>query len=187
MATHEDEARSGPQLIPSSLPSNENMTFFDTQFFADGHKLPTPAEVRDADAKPRSKDPVVFPAMNLIVKYGGRIKISEGQCLWAIRRLCPNVPVPEVYGWRTDEGQTFIYMENIEAPTLEAAWPELDAEEKNEICVQLRSIINELRQLRQDPSNQFIGKCKQHPRTYLSLIVLKYRKNQSRTCNGCDF
>jgi hypothetical protein len=85
--------------------------------------------------------PVSFPSMNLIVKYGLTIRMTEGQCLWAIRRLCPNVPVPEVYGWCQDEGETFIYMQKIEAATLEQEWPGLDVEERYEICMQLRCIL----------------------------------------------
>lgn len=155
------QVRNGPYLRPSSLPSADNITFFDTSFFANGHKrLPTPAEVRLA-AGPQTKMsrpvPVSFPSMNLIVKYGLTISTAEGQCLLAIRHLCPNVPVPEVYGWCQDEGETFIYIEKVEAATLEQEWPNLDTEERYEICTQLRCIIDELRQLQQDPSNLFIG------------------------------
>lgn len=96
--------------------------------------------------------------MNLIVKYGLTIRKTEGQCLWAIHHLCPNVPVPEVYGWCQDEGETFIYMQKMEASTLEQEWSGVDVETKYEICTQLRCILDELRQLQQHPSNQFIGK-----------------------------
>lgn len=155
------ETGNGPYLLPDSVPSAKNISFFDTSFFTNGYKrLPTPAEVRHA-AEPQTKMngpiPVSFPSMNLIVKYGLTISMIEGQCLWAIRRLCPNVPVPEVYGWCQDEGETFIYMQKIEAATLEQEWPGLDVEEKYEICTQLRYILDELRQLQQDPSNLFIG------------------------------
>jgi hypothetical protein len=154
------ETGNGPYLLPCSLPSADNITFFDTTFFTNGHKcLPTPAEVRHAGPQTKMDRPVPvsFPSMNLIVKYSLTIRMTEGQCLWVIRRLCPNVPVPEVYGWRQDEGKTFIYMQKIEAATLEQEWPGLDVEEKYEICRQLRCILNELRQLQQDSSNPFIG------------------------------
>lgn len=155
------ETGNGPYLLPSSLSSADNISFFDTSFFTNGHKcLPTPAEVRHAAGPQTKMDqpvPVSFPSMNLIVKHGLTIRMTEGQCLWAIRRLCPNVPVPEVYGWCQDEGGTFIYMQKIEAATLEQEWPGLGVEEKYEICRQLRFILNELRQLQQDSSMPFIG------------------------------
>jgi hypothetical protein len=74
------------------------------------------------------------------------------------RKLIPNVPVPEVYSWCRDRDQTFIYMQLIDGITLEDAWLELVIEEKYEICVQLHSILGELRQLRQDSTNPFTGK-----------------------------
>ena len=42
--------------------------------------------------------------MGLIVKFGRPIyvNIAECQCLWALRRHLPSVPVPEVYGWTHD-------------------------------------------------------------------------------------
>ncbi|CAG8949365.1 hypothetical protein HYFRA_00004992 [Hymenoscyphus fraxineus] len=159
-----------PSLTPSSLPSVKDIVFADSSFFANGHeRLPTPAEVRQ-EAGPTTKMtngpvPVIFPSMKLIVKYGAKIKMSEGQCLWAIRSLCPNVPVPEVYGWCEDDGETFIYMEHIEASTLEQGWPGLDVEERYEICTQLCKILSELRQLQQEPSNPFIGTINQQPVT----------------------
>ncbi|KAL3425124.1 phosphotransferase enzyme family protein [Phlyctema vagabunda] len=161
------QTQDGPYLVLSSLPSANNISFFDTAFFTSGHKcLPTPAEVRQSagpQAKMNGLEPVSFPLMKLIVKYGPAITIAEGQCLWAIRRLCPNVPVPEVYGWCQDGGETFIYMQKVEAPTLEEEWPGLDTEERYAICTHLRHIMNELRQLRQDPANPFIGNINHEP------------------------
>ncbi|KAL2070322.1 hypothetical protein VTL71DRAFT_13348 [Oculimacula yallundae] len=154
-------------LLPDKLPSADNITFLETSFFTKHRELlPTPAEVREA-AGPISKifrpPPVSFPSMNLIVKYGRSITKAEGQCLWAVHRLCPNVPVPEVYGWCQDGGETFIYTQLIGGATLEHEWPGMDVEEKYEICTQLHGMLNELRQLRQDPSDQFIGTINRQP------------------------
>ncbi|KAK0124696.1 hypothetical protein ONS95_009640 [Cadophora gregata] len=150
----------GPLLLPDELPSADNITFPETSFFKkDGALLPTPAEVREA-AGPQGGirlPPVSFPTMNLIVKYGRYITKAEGQCLWAVRRLCPKIPVPEVYGWCQDGKETFIYMQLIEGATLEQEWPRMIVDEKYEVCVQLRGMLDELRQLRQDPSDRFIG------------------------------
>ena len=155
------------QIGVSELPRDENVTFQDSAFFTrPPGVLPSPAQVRAA-AKEADKNwkplqsrplPVRFPTMKLMVKYGSYIQVAEGQCLWAIRRLLGDeVPVPEVYGWRRDGIETFIYMELIEGDTLEDRWGDLVREEKLDICAQLRRIVDTLRQLRQDPADRFIG------------------------------
>lgn len=66
--------------------------------------------------------------------------------------------MPELFGWRVgDENYVFIYMELIEGPTLEEYWEHLSIIEKKSILDQLSRIIENLRRLAQDPSNQFIG------------------------------
>ncbi|KAH9208372.1 kinase-like domain-containing protein [Leptodontidium sp. 2 PMI_412] len=152
----------GPYLLSSALPSSEDMVFKDTAFFTTGNvSLPTPADVRRAagpKATWRRPLPVMFPALNLIVKYGTDITVAEGQCMWALRHLLPSVPVPEVYGWCREQGQTFIYMQLVEGTTLEEVWPNLDTEDRYEVCRQLQRIFEDLRQLKQDPdSPQFIA------------------------------
>lgn len=135
------------------LPSNRNVAFKDSSFFIKGNtSLPSPADVRRAaspETNPIRPLPVTLPSLGLVVKYGSAITLAEGQCLWAIRRLLPSVPVPEVYGWCQDNDQTFIYMQMINGSPLAQGWPELDIEEKFEISMQLRRIINDLRKLRQ--------------------------------------
>jgi hypothetical protein len=150
-----------PYLLPSLLPSADNISFMDSSFFvrADAH-LPTPAEVRQvAGTNYRSgrPPPVLYHSLNLLVKYGSAITIAEGQCLWAIAQFAPAVPVPELYGWCRDNCGTFIYMQMVEGITLEQCWPDLSVEERLDVCKQLRDIVGNLRQLRQDPKDQFIG------------------------------
>ncbi|KUJ14488.1 phosphotransferase enzyme family protein-like protein [Mollisia scopiformis] len=149
------------------LPPSEDIYFRNTAFFASGNSsLPTPADVRRA-AGPKATSnrptPVAFSALNLIVKYGPTITITEGQCLWAIKHLLPSVPVPEVYGWCREQGETFIYMQLVEGVTLEQAWPDFDIEHKYEICLQLQRILDDVRQLKQDPTSPFIGDINQEP------------------------
>jgi len=159
MAPH--NANQGPHLLSSMLPSSKDTYFKDTAFFACGNvSLPTPADVRQA-AGPKSTlnrpIPVVFSALKLVVKFGPAITVTEGQCLWALRHLLPSVPVPEVYGWCREQGGTFIYMQLVEGITLEQTWPNFDIEDKYEICQQLRRILEDLPQLKQDPSSPFIS------------------------------
>lgn len=167
------------------------MVFKDTAFFTTGNvSLPTPADVRRAagpKATWRRPLPVMFPALNLIVKYGTDITVAEGQCMWALRHLLPSVPVPEVYGWCREQGQTFIYMQLVEGTTLEEVWPNLDTEDRYEVCRQLQRIFEDLRQLKQDPDYpQFIGTFElQFPIIGRERLIASCRKHQPRAVTRC--
>jgi hypothetical protein len=124
------------------------------------HLFPSPAKVR---ANPLLRETLgscttKFDPLNIVVKYGENITVSEARCLRALRRLLSGgVPVPEVYGWCEDGGEVFIYMELITGVTLESQWESLSEQAKKEVCKQLRTIVNSLRKLQQDPSDQFLG------------------------------
>jgi len=145
------------------LPWGKDIFFKDSSFSQYGAQaLPSPAEVR-AQSKELGKSPapppVRFQSQKLLVKYGRQITIAEGQCLWAIKRvLGTEVPVPEVYGWRQDGNEVFIYMELVDGETLEQRWGSLSTKERSDICGQLRDIITALRRLEQDPADRFVGK-----------------------------
>lgn len=133
-------------------------------FFASkpGQKhLPTPTEVAahspDFRTNPRPK-PVKFEHLKLIVKFGPCVVVEEALCLRMLRKTLPEkVPVPEVYGWRVEEGRVFIYMELIQGETLHDRWDHLSDQGKTLICAQLKEIIAVLRQLEPGPSDSFIG------------------------------
>lgn len=96
------------------------------------------------------------------MKYGHGISIAEGQCLWAIQQfLRNNVPVPEIYGWREDGDETFIYMELIDGDTLQERWTSLSSVDRVRLCEELREIIMSLRRLEQSPGEKFIGMYRQ--------------------------
>jgi hypothetical protein len=150
----------------SELPTAESIDFCDTQFFLQHNcALPPPAEVRQKATaihatwvRTQRPPPVVFEEKGLIVKYGSEITIAEGQCLWYFNRFMKNkVPTPELFGWRVDDGQTFIYMELIPGETLEEAWSHLDETEIDDICKQLRDFVGAWRGLRQESEPYFIG------------------------------
>ena len=158
-------------ILPQHLPdaSRSSMDFYDTAFFrANGSnpQLPRPEEVRRLSGANKSHPqptPVVFEDLNLIVKYGPHVKIAEAQCLWIIRRVLGNaVPVPEAYGWRVDGRDVFIYMQLIRGHRLKDRWESLTITEKANICDELRGITTTLRQVRQDPSDLFIGRHNPH-------------------------
>ncbi|OQD75533.1 hypothetical protein PENDEC_c007G04809 [Penicillium decumbens] len=156
------------------------MDFVDSSFFKDPSKrLPTPAEVRaqstDLYVNPQPQ-PVIFEDSKVLVKFGPCVMTAEAQCLWMIKRAFGDeVPVPEIFGWRVDEDYVFIYMELIQGQTLLDRWDELDALNKRSLCDQLCQIINSLRRLEQDPSNQYIGSLS-HERQVLDYVFQAYLK-----------
>lgn len=130
------------------------------------------------------RDPVRFEALNLIVKYGKEITISEGQCMWAIHRLLPDrLPAPEVYGWVQDQDEVFIYMELVRGETLEDRWESLPNDERLGVCQQLQSMLLDLRNLQQDPEDQFLGEFFNQNQDFLANVF--GRPHQSSTSLRC--
>ncbi|KAE8350134.1 kinase-like domain-containing protein [Aspergillus coremiiformis] len=170
------------QLTPSMIPNSPNFDVKDSTFFSKWSQLPSPKEVRaQAEAQnllgvnPDNRKihsstipsirppPVIFKNMRLFIKWGSAVRISEAQCLYTVRRfLQDNVPVPEVYGWRTDADEKFIYMEYTEGQTLEKIWDVMESHDRVSICHELRIIYDNLRRLEQDLSDPFIGKIAFH-------------------------
>ena len=160
---------SASSINPSQLPFDRNITFHDSSFFRNHGKsrtLPSPEKVREI-AKATNKNawlrsrppPVICEDLGLLVKYGEGITIAEGQCLLALRQLLPDtVPVPEVYGWREDDGQVFIYMELVNGITLEKSWDNMNKEDRIAVCHQLRHMVDAWRNLKQDVKSPFVGK-----------------------------
>jgi hypothetical protein len=107
---------------------------------------------------------VRFEELNLNVKFGPRVSTLDALNPWVVRRLFKDkVPVPEVFGWRIDDhGYVFIYMELIKGPALLEHWGLLDTAGKGAVSDQLAVLVQSLRQLEQDPSDQFIGASKPH-------------------------
>lgn len=120
-------------------------------------RLPKPAEVR---ALSHLRHPVIFKDLDIFVKFGPfpEVTVAEAQCLWIIKQGFQGlVPVPDVYGWRVDESDVFIYMELIHGQTLYDRFDNLDSSEKKTPCDQLCHIISTLRQQEQDPAEKYIG------------------------------
>ncbi|RAO72420.1 uncharacterized protein BHQ10_008432 [Talaromyces amestolkiae] len=164
----------GDRSISLKLPdfTQQEVDFTDASFFSsspDRH-LPTPAQVRAL-----SKDvgtcgepaPIRFEDPKLIVKFGPsrHVTTTEAVNLWMIKKVFGDgIPVPELFGWRVDsEGYVFIYMELINGPTLQECWNQLKTNDKNAVIDQLSRITENLRKLKQDPSNQFIGSINNRP------------------------
>lgn len=153
-----------PRISLSWLPSATKLEidFLESSFFQnhDPHKdLPAPQEVRALSKKPGPQpDPVRFEELGLIVKFGPHVTVEEALCIWAIRSvLHDEVPVPELYGWRVDGREVFIYMELVRGDTLMDRWDALDNDDKTSICNQLMKITTSFRRLEQDPEDIFVG------------------------------
>lgn len=169
-------------IIRKDLPSGDSIVFWDSTFFRNngkGAELPTPAAVRTEAVKAK-KGPwaikpysVPFSSLGLVVKHGTHITVAEAQCLWAIRqRLGPRVPVPELYGWCTEGGEVFIYMELIQGTTLSDAIEKKKLKQKDlqHIASQLRDVVLALRSLRQEPEETFLGVFSSKPDLTVSVF-----------------
>jgi aminoglycoside phosphotransferase (APT) family kinase protein len=96
--------------------------------------------------------------MGLFVKWGSSVQLFEAQTLYAVREILRgDVPVPEVYGWRTEGDEKYIYIGYVNGMSLEQIWPSIVPEDKTRICRELRTIFQHLRELEQNPKAPFVG------------------------------
>ena len=105
-----------------------------------------------------------FTELGLIVKFGPKVSTSEAISLWFVRKAFHGqIPVPEVYGWRTLtrenlSPQVFIYMHLIPGPTLEQRWDSMTWDDKQSVYNDLQVIVSQYRKAKQDESEKMIGK-----------------------------
>ncbi|KAK7403968.1 hypothetical protein QQX98_010245 [Neonectria punicea] len=151
------------------MEPSDATVFYQSGFFKqhpEQTQLPPVAEIQRLaleTGSPRAKDfyqppPVVIPSLGLLVKYGARVSVAEAQCLVMLReRLSGKVPVPEVYGWCSHEGQVFIYMELVEGVTLEQRWEALGEEARAAVCRELGGMVREWRGLAREDGLGHVG------------------------------
>ncbi|KAF4946988.1 hypothetical protein FGADI_10753 [Fusarium gaditjirri] len=163
---------SPPTILIESLPKGSSVTFKDSTFFTRNRPaaaFPSTDQVRAkseaGDHVLDRKNTVIFETLGLVVKFGKepRVTIAEGQCLWWLRQHLLSVPVPEIYGWTEDGGEVFLYMQLVEGVTLEKRWDFLNREDKNGICEQLRAMVVDLRQVKRDSNDEFLGQINRGP------------------------
>lgn len=160
-------------ILPASVPSGSHVIFEESSIFSRHQgraSLPRLNEViaegaiqyPDQDPLISRPAPVFFHSLGLVVKYGRspEVDISEGQCLWALRRFLPEVPVPEIYGWSSEGSYVLLYMEMVKgtACTVEQSWPSMTEDEKAELWCSLQFLVSKLRTLSQGPHHGFVGK-----------------------------
>lgn len=151
-------------LLPDAL--TDDIEFRDTSYFrgAAGSipapPLPPPATV--LAEHPHAHSGVVrYDTSGVIVKFGlaHKVRIEEAQALQAVRRAFPHneVPVPELFGWKSSAGYNFIYMSIVPGQTLNSVWTSLSTLKRESIAEQLSRIVSKLRELKQPPAKECIG------------------------------
>lgn len=158
--------------ILEEAPPEKDMDFTDSSFFQAGigRSLPDPPNV-DTD----HQGILVVSEMRLLIKFGPYVTIDEAIAMRAVRkRLGHQVPVPEVFGWRSRQDRVLIYMELVSGTTLEERWDDLNLSEKDSLCEQLSQILLSLRQLKQ--RDTFIGRrffTERYDSSFKSNSILK--------------
>lgn len=131
--------------------------FRDTAFFQRHAALPEPATVQQG----RFFGVARFEELGLFVKFGPHYKanVEEAKTLQALSRAFPTrqVPVPELYGWRSLGDINFIYMSLIPGKTLNESWPSLAEQEKAHLANRLAEVTSALGMLTQSSEEAFIG------------------------------
>ncbi|OBS23315.1 hypothetical protein FPOA_03864 [Fusarium poae] len=148
--------------------------FSQSGFFRDARApaLPLPEEVRSlneasGDLRARYDDhptPLIIRSLGLVVKYGTEVTAAELEAQRFVHeQLQGQVPVPEVFAWAEDAGQGFIYMDLIEGDTLQSRFKNMDLTERDDVCAELRSMVNAWRGLTQDDPEPYVGGHKKLP------------------------
>ena len=150
-------------IFDVSLPNYDNLesSFFKTRSGgAPMPQLPAPEEVLQRNSD-RVYGVIKYEELSLFVKYGGhtQLRIEGAVAMHAIRQTFSkeDLPVPELFGWRTYDGKSFIYMELVSGTTLEEAWPDLTLDEKTSIEEEMKRIVAKLRSIKQPEGRVHIG------------------------------
>lgn len=181
------------RIMITSLPdiSLSEMDFRDTSFFQSQEtpvELPTPAEIMQKYPEIGDGSGIArFDDINLIVKLGPTdyLRLEEVQTMWAMRQVFPNgeIPVPEVFGWRTVDDRHFIYMSLIRGSTLLHAWDHFTDADKECLRDQMKQVVKDLRSLCQSIDhnhNHWIGRLKSMALIYGMLTRFSVRLYQWR-------
>lgn len=154
-----------PVLISTAMLPDEETVFFQDSSFFKHHMLsdlPTTDQIYAAALPGYARFVSIFPSLSLAVKRvratsRHRASAAGGQTLWALRQFLPEVLVPEVYGWRRDGDELFLFMELIMGECLHDRWKDLTEQEKTQICAELGTMVRALRRLKRPPEEEFIG------------------------------
>ncbi|KAI9801326.1 MAG: hypothetical protein M1825_003304 [Sarcosagium campestre] len=168
-----------------SLPFDFLFQPADLPFSVDPHGLAHP--IPTADEVQQSNDVIYELGGRKIVgigpyavKFGPQVDLAEGQNMLFVARAT-SVPVPRIYALfrepPCDSGQSYIVMERVIGETLDSCWLSFNWQQKEDICMKLRSTLQELRSLPSPGSYCSLG---QQP----LLDYLFWNDNESEKING---
>ncbi|PWY81890.1 phosphotransferase family protein [Aspergillus heteromorphus CBS 117.55] len=150
------------------------MIFRDSSFYRENPRaaLPTPSEVRAISKKSAGTQhisfnrppPVMISSLGLVVKYGADVTVVEAQTqLMLSKHLKGQIPIPDVFGWIEDGGQSFLYMSLIQGETLQERWSDMNEDERLSVCQELNRMVKaeglegfEARHLGRQPLNEIV-------------------------------
>lgn len=150
--------------VPKYGDDPSHLEFRDTSFFkSPNSNLPSAAEVlqRHGEDSESFYGIAIFQELGLLVKFGqpSHVHLDNALTMRALWQAFPNrdIPVPEVFGWTSENNKNFIYMSLVPGKTLYEVWTTLSPSEKESICKDLGSIQGCLRRLRPESEETFIG------------------------------
>lgn len=159
------------EMIPPPHAMRTEMEYHDSTYFTSQQqaRLPTPAEVIALGHVRRGRAFVAsLESRGLFVKYGPDVRVEEALSMRALRSLLGSkVPIPEIFGWRRDQKETFIYMQLMPGPNLEERWDTINENDKVAVTDQLHDIMKSLRSVKQCSQAPLIGM------TTLSRVIIK--------------
>jgi hypothetical protein len=146
------------EVIPTSITSSREMTYFNLPYFADPVSLPArlpSLEEIESTGHLLSKSTgrkVVSIGEHFVVKYGKQVDLLEGETVIFIEQETALVPVPRVYALfeRVDDSSLatkYIIMQHIKGKPLDTEWPKMDQAAKEVIASKLGKAFEEMRKL----------------------------------------
>ena len=89
---------------------------------------------------------------NIVLKSGRDVKLEEYNALRQAEEL--QLPVPHAYEANSmSNGGASIRMDYIPGESLKDVWPNMTSEQKHDIAIQLRGIIDKMRSLSSDTNS----------------------------------
>ncbi|GKZ64880.1 hypothetical protein AnigIFM50267_007034 [Aspergillus niger] len=82
---------------------------------------------------------------NIVVKYGVRVEIWEGQALIYLGQCVPEVPAPRLYAMHCESDEVFLVMQRIHGVPLNSLWSSLAPSEKDDIITKLQQVFDTMR------------------------------------------
>jgi len=139
---------------------------------ADTHHA-IPSSVKPASTNGRIKR-IVYEDPYTIRKSGSDFGVQREAQAIAFVRERTSIPVPKILRIQVRGDDSWILMQRISGTRLDLAWPDMNQDTRRETVTQLKSYLNQLRDLR-PPSPGWIGSCSKE-------FVYDHRLNNGFPC-----